>query len=313
VESLESFPAVELFLNALGILLSLLSLYYWIMLYKKIYRKKNEFQGWIWLFACAFAILLLNLSSTYMLLAGSQTGLNLSLPGVKMDFRTLQVLEVLSRAIIVFSMTVGVYLIYSPLKSGFVYALTAVELKEQQKATEKLKYSINPGVSYLVSEKSSTDIYSERSASSAGRSSPNGMQVFIDVVSHGVYGLMVTREYPRAIRSAWNVDSLPLVWVTTSTDTESMLNVQCIDPLDLIGLGHMIKEFIRKNSDCVVILDCAEYLITQNSFNDFLIFLQALNDTISQSKSRLVVPVDYKALSEANLHMLKRELSEKIF
>lgn len=305
---LELIPMPEFLFNALGILLSLIALYYWVRLYKKIYRKKNELHGWVWLFASAFAILLLNMSSTYMLFAKARVTPGIPVAGVVVDFNTLQVLEVLSRTIIVFSMTVGVYLIYTPLKSGFVYALAPVGLKGSSSNKEKLKYSIKECMGYIIPEKTFVDVGTGFAV--GDRSSSNTMQVFTDLVVHGVYGLIVTREYPAQVRKNWDVDDLPIIWLTTSKDVETMTNVQYIDPADIVGLSFAIKDFIQKSEDSVVVLDGIEYLITQNSFSEILKFIQSLNDFISKKKTRLVVPLDYKAVGETELHLLKRELCE---
>ncbi|MDD5111772.1 MAG: DUF835 domain-containing protein, partial [Candidatus Altiarchaeota archaeon] len=216
--------------------------------------------------------------------------------------------EVLSRTIIVFSMTVGVYLLYAPLKSGFVYALAPVGIKQGEAINEKLKYSINPSQSYLIPEKTSVEFNSSYSV--RDRSSSNTMHVFTDLISHGIYGLIVTREFPGQVRKNWEVDSLPVMWLTNSKDVSALPNVQPVNPNDLAGLSHAIREFINKSDDSVVVIDGVEYLITQNTFSEVLKFIQSLNDTVSQRKARILVPLDYKTLGDREIHLLRRELCE---
>ena len=304
---MNEFPMPEFFFNALGVAFSLVAIYYWIKLYKRIYRKKNEFQGWVWLFASAFAIFLLNLSSTYLLFARAQVVIGLPY-NVTVNFNTLQVLEVLSRTIIVFSMTVGVYLIYMPLKTGFVYDLTPVGLSGGDISKKQGKNVLNASMSYLLPERGLSEPAS--GFTSSDRSSLNSMRVFVDTVSNGIFGLIVTRENPVTIRKNWEVGTIPIIWLTTSRDVELIPNVQFIDPVDLVGLSHAIKDFIRKTDDTVVLLDGLEYLITQNNFNEILKFLQSLDDFVTQKKTRMLVPLDYKAVDERQLHLLKRELCE---
>ncbi|MBM3309317.1 MAG: DUF835 domain-containing protein [Candidatus Altiarchaeales archaeon] len=301
----------ELLFNGLGILLSLIAVYYWVQLSRRMYRRKSEFQGWVWLFTSAFAILLLNISSTYMLFSNvGVSQIRIPFYGSTVSFNVIQVVEVLSRTIIVFSMTVGVYLIYSKLKTGFVYALMPVGLEQKALSKEKLKYELNTSMSYIISESNVGETSSK--SISGDRSSVNSMHVFTDLVSHGAYGLIITREHPKQVRRNWDVDSLPVIWLTTSGDLtgEAMENVQYLDPADLIGLSHAIKDFIKKSDNNVILFDCIEYMITQNSFSEVLKFIQSLNDSVSQSKSRLLVPLDYKAVDERELHLLKRELHE---
>jgi len=301
----------ELFFNSLGVLLSLIAVYYWVKLSRRMYRRKSEFQGWIWLFTSAFAILLLNISSTYMLFYNTrQSQISIPFYDTTVSFNLLQVVEVLSRTIIVFSMTVGVYLLYSKLKSGYVYALMPVGLESSSLSKEKMKYELGTSMSYIIPESNVSG--SDKKTLTGDRSSANSMHVFTDAVSHGAYGLIITREHPKQVRKNWDVDNLPIIWLTTSRDAsaEEMINVQYIDPADAVGLSHAIKDFIRKSEDSVVLFDGLEYMITQNSFNEALKFIQSLDDVISQSKTKLLVPLDYKAIEDRELHLLKRELHE---
>jgi len=304
---MDELPMPDFLFNALGVGFSLMAMYYWVKLYKRIYRKKNEFRGWAWLFASAFAILLLNLSSTYLLFA--QAKIIVGFPyDVTVDFNKFQVLEVLSRTIIVFAMTVGVYLIYAPLKTGFIYDLAPVGLSGRDIRKKQGKNVLNASMSYLLPERGPSEPMS--GLASSDRSSLNSMRVFVDTVATGVYGLIVTRENPLSLRKNWEVGNIPVIWLTTSRDVELISNVQFIDPVDLVGLSHAIKDFIRNTDDTVILLDCLEYLITQNNFNDILKFLQSLDDFVIQKKTRMLVPLDYKAVDERQLHLLKRELCE---
>jgi hypothetical protein len=297
----------EFLFNMLGVAMSLIAVYYWVMLYRKMYQSKHDFRGWQWLFASAFAILVLNISSTYIVIAGQGAG-GLELYGASANPPLTKMLDVLSRTIIVFSMTVGVYLIYSPLKSGFVYALAPVGIKSEEASKEKLKYSLNPSQSYLIPEKTAVEF--KTSYAVRDRSSTNTMGVFTDLISHGIYGLIVTREFPGQVRKNWDVDSLPVLWLTNSNEPQSLPNVQQVNPNDLSGLSHAIREFIIHSEDSVVVIDGIEYLIVQNNFPEVLKFIQSLNDTVSQRKSRILVPLDYKTLGETEIHLLRRELCE---
>ena len=298
---------LEFLFNLLGVAMSVIALYYWVMLYRRIYRSKQEFRGWQWLFASAFAILVLNITSTYLMMAGEGV-FGLQLSGGGLDPRLNQMLDVMSRTIIVFSMTVGVYLIYAPLKSGFVYALAPVGINSGEASKETLKYSLNPSQSYLIPEKTSVEF--KTSYSVRDRSSTNTMRVFTDLISHGIYGLIVTREFPGQVRKNWEVDSLPVLWLTNSNESQSLPNVQQVNPNDLSGLSHAVREFIIHSEDSVVVLDGLEYLIVQNNFQEVLKFIQSLNDTVSQQKARILIPLDYKTLGETEIHLLRRELCE---
>jgi hypothetical protein len=206
-------------------------------------------------------------------------------------------------------MMIGFYLIYSPMQKGFVYALAPVAIAADSSTEKQLKYSISPSMSYLLPERTSVKI-DKTGIAVSGRLSSTSMRVFTNLLGQGFYGLIVSREYPANIRNNLGVGEIPMIWLTTSKEGCNMANVQCIDPVDLVELGHSIKDFIKKTEESVVIIDGLEYLITQNSFPEVLKFLESLNDYVFQKKTRLLVPLDYKVLNEKELHLLKRELSE---
>ena len=298
-----NFPFPELVFNSFGILLSVIALYYWVQLFKKFKKSKNEFTGFIWFFTAAFSIMLLNLASTYIILVKTDDVVNIQLKDSVINFNNMQVLEVLSRTMIVFSMTIGVYILYSPLKRGLIYTLSAVELKMQEKAEKKQEFHIDGSASYLIQD-------STYGKETADRSSPNVMKLFMQIASQGHYGFIVTREYPIEVRKNWNVDSLPIIGLTTSKEGEELNNVQYMDPHNMVELSHAIKDFISKNERSVIIIDGLEYLIIQNNFNDVLRFIESINDFISKKKAVVIIPLDFKAVSESDLHLLKRELRE---
>jgi hypothetical protein len=72
----------------------------------------------------------------------------------------------------------------------------------------------------------------------------------------------------------------------------------------------MIKDFIGKGGDTVILLEGVEYLILHNGFEDVLKVIQSLDDVVVQNKSRLIVPIDPSTITEQQFHLLSRELTE---
>ncbi len=151
------------------------------------------------------------------------------------------------------------------------------------------KYALRQSYSYLVLEEA------------VGKSG----DIFKDLVTHGVSGLAVTRTHPDKIRKQFDLEKTPIIWLSKERDYDPH-----IDPSDVVGLGYTIKEFIKKSDDGVVWVAGIEYLAVQNSYAETLKFLQSVNEAVAQSRARLIVSVDPKALGEQEVHLLEREVDE---
>jgi hypothetical protein len=185
-------------------------------------------------------------------------------------------------------MTVGAYLLYSPMKKGVLYTfvpVTPVAEKEGEKTI--LMEIVKVGHSYLIQEEKPE----------------KATDVFVNLVTHGTQGLYITRRYPKEVREAYNLKVTPIIWLSHEKTEEGHIN-----PTDIVELSHTIKEFIKKTADGVVLIDGLEYLITQNDYKDILKFIQSLSDSIAMSSSRLIIPIDPSSLNEQQFHLLKRDM-----
>jgi hypothetical protein len=260
--------------NIIAVLLSALAMFYWTKLYRKLYKSsRKEAQGWVWLSVAVLGILLFNISSIYVVFQNAPV---------------YELMNIIGRTIIAVSMTVGAYLLYSPMQKGVLYKfvpVTPVAEKEGEKTI--LMDIVKVGHSYLIQEEKpekSTD-------------------VFVNLVTHGAQGLYITRRYPKEVRDTYNLKVTPIIWLTHEKTEEGHIN-----PTDIVELSHTVKEFIKKTADGVVLIDGLEYLITQNDYKDILKFIQSLDDSIAVSSSRLIIPIDPSSLNEQQFHLLKRDM-----
>lgn len=308
IATLDSLPIDRLVLNVLAILVSLVGVVYWNKLYRRIHPEdKHTRRAWLWIFSAILAILLLNVASIFPILSESQVFLGGTLKKVKVDLSTLELLDVFGRTVIGLALMVGAYLLYSPMRkeTHTQYRFVPVTpVKEAVKADDRLHYDLKAGRTYIVREDHSIEKGSE-DYFLKGSLPEKSLRIFRDLVVHGVHGLCITRIHPPRMRDMLKLEKTPILWLTREKDyTES------INPVDLVELGHTIKEFVKKSRDSVVLLDGIEYLVTQNSYQDVLKFIQSLNDSISLSNSRLIIPIDPSTLEDKQMHLLERELSE---
>ncbi len=151
------------------------------------------------------------------------------------------------------------------------------------------KYDLDYGCSYLIVEGRPKKSY----------------EIFKDLVSHGVFGLVITRTFPGRIQKIHQLEKTPLIWLSKSEQEES-----AISGSNLGSLYHTISEFIHKSSRSVLILDGLEYLITVNNFDRTIQFLNDLFETIMTSQAILVIPINPQAIEPKELAILERSTEE---
>lgn len=274
--NISNFPRYELVINIIAIIVSLLAVICWIKLYRQVYKDNSrQATGWSWLFVSVLGILLFNIASIFLIFVTSPL---------------YEAMSIIGRTIVGVSMTVGAYLLYAPMKKGFKYKFVPIlpVTEDESEIKSILRHMLERGHSYIVNEEKPV----------------KSNEIFLELITHGVQGLYITRRNPREIREKYGLKKTPILWLSSLKGQE-----RNIDPTDILELSHAIKEFIKKTDDGVVILDGLEYLITQNGYKDVLQFIQSLNDSIAMSNSRLIVPLDPSTLDNQQLHLLKREMT----
>jgi PAS domain S-box-containing protein len=200
-------------------------------------------------------------------------------------------------AISVFNKTSGIPISHEELDDLLLFANQAAHFVESTRfeitpAVEntlksEMKYSLEGGERFLI-ENPQPD---------------KGFDIFLDCVTHGIQGFSICRTHPKKIKRKYGLKKTPVLWLSTSGAENS------IDPKDLAKINHIINEFLQKASNSVVLLEGIEYLIIQNDFDPVIKTIHSLNDYITISDSRLLIPVNPKTLSEKELSILEKEFS----
>jgi len=267
-------PTTEFLTNIFAVIISILAVVIWVKLYRKLYTKDmKRSRAWTWLFIGVLGILLFNISSIYLIFSTDPV---------------VQLMSVVGRTIVAISMTVGAYLLYSPMEEGKKYEFVPIKAIAEKRSYAKMRHRLGEGKTYLVNEEKPT----------------KSNKIFIDLVTHGISGLYITRQNPEQIRKAYDLERTPIIWLTREKTEEKN-----IEPTDLLELSHTMKEFMKEVGESVIMLDGLEYLIVQNGYKEILQFVQSLKDSISMSRSRLVIPLDPSTIDTQQLHLLKREMN----
>jgi two-component system cell cycle response regulator len=169
--------------------------------------------------------------------------------------------------------------------TGITVAVAFLFLYRSARRRDTAKWEL--GVSYLVKE----------------RGSNRGLSLFNRLIEiTGNKGMVIARTFPKKLQANEGLEDIPIWWLSREESPES------IDPLSLAKLAHVIRDFIQKEEQAVVLLDGLEYLIMQNNFETTLRFIQGLNDLIILNKATLIVPVDPSSLSVKQLSLLEKEM-----
>jgi len=159
-----------------------------------------------------------------------------------------------------------------------------IEPVAEETLKTELKHWLDPAECFIVTEAKPKKSY----------------EMFVDLVTHGVPGFVISREHPEKLRKKYKMSKTPVLWLSR-TEVENTLN-----PDDLHKLNYLVEGFARKNGGSVIMLDGLEYLITQNSFQPILKCLYELRNIIVMNKSRLIIPLHKDALSLQEYSILER-------
>jgi len=119
-------------------------------------------------------------------------------------------------------------------------------------------------------------------------------------------GLLITRNYPLEIRSEYSLARVPMIWLTTNMSTKE----KAINPSSITRLNMAVIEFIESTKRGLILLDCLEYLVTQNNFDTVLRLLQSWNDRLVGTKISILISLDPLTLTLQQLHLLKKEMQD---
>ncbi len=160
-----------------------------------------------------------------------------------------------------------------------------VEPIAEKRLKTEFKHWLNPAECYIVTEKKPEKSF----------------EIFVDLVTHGIPGFVISRGYPEKIKKRYKLLRTPVLWLSRSGKENA------ISPDDLPKLNYIIKDFTRKSEESVILLDGVEYLVTQIGFDTVLKFLQELKDLVVTDNSRLIISLHRDTLSEKEYSILERE------
>lgn len=178
---------------------------------------------------------------------------------------------------------------------------TSTLLPEEEPAPRyKMTKPLEEGRSYIVNE----------------RRPDRSFLMFSELVQRGFPGLCVARIHPDELRDRYGMEDVKLIWLTRSEKRGTVLEAlgageEFVSPSNLAGLASELIKFIDAGGKAVV-LEGLEYLVTQNSFNPVMKFLQKINEKALVKGVTFLVSIDPNTLGAREYQLLSREIGREI-
>lgn len=125
---------------------------------------------------------------------------------------------------------------------------------------------------------------------------------FNNALKSGTRGICISRDPPQKVKVKYNLPDIPVIWLSNTPSEHSMA------PKNLEKIAFALFDFMAKDEGSLILLDCMEYLITNNNFTTILKFVQSLKDKVTLNKSILMVPINPAALESQQINLLETEM-----
>jgi Na+/proline symporter len=130
------------------------------------------------------------------------------------------------------------------------------------------------------------------------------LEIFSELVSHGMYGLCLSRHNPEILYERYNISPEKVIWLTQKSDPQ----YRSVDPTNFPRLSSMLSDFLQRADYPVVLLEGLGYLITQSNYETVLRFIQSQRDDIALRSAIMLVHIDPLSLDTKELHRLESEM-----
>jgi hypothetical protein len=159
-----------------------------------------------------------------------------------------------------------------------------IEFKEIPDTHEKVKFQ--PGLTYLLKEEKPVRAY-----------------FYIrQAIADGVKVMCVTRDPPEKLKEKYGLPDVQIIWLSNA------YSGQALPAKSLEELGMYLGKFMAEKEGSLILIDCMEYLISNNNFGIVLKFLQSLKDRTVLNKSILLISVSPGALESQQINHIEKEM-----
>ena len=172
---------------------------------------------------------------------------------------------------------------------AFDLTLTLAELMKSY-GRSPYEISLIPGTTYIIAEEKPQ----------------KSLEIFSELVRHGMDGLCLSRYNPKILNERYNVPADAVIWLTQKSEP----GYRAVDPTNFPRLSSMITEFLGRANYPIILLEGMGYLITQSNYETVLRFVQSQRDEIALKNAIMLVHIDPLSLDTKELHRLGSEMEQ---
>lgn len=169
------------------------------------------------------------------------------------------------------------------------HKLFIIEPRLEEIEETNRKYILERGLSYIIEEEKLDKSY----------------DIFIDQLSHGGFGLCLSKLHPRKVRDTYGLARTPIVWVTFEE------NENTVSPRDVDAIESVIYDFLGQAERPVILIDCLNEIRLANGIAKTVNWLQRIKDTCREKDCILLISVNPEILDEEELAMIERRAEEE--
>ena len=131
-----------------------------------------------------------------------------------------------------------------------------------------------------------------------------GYQIFYDQITHGSFGLCITKLEPEKVRERYKLAKTPIIWLTFNSVESAIL------PRDIDGLTSIVSDFVRKTEGSLFFFDCFSQIKLVNGFEKSLSMLKDLKKLCNENNSIMLISMFPKMFDEQQLVVIEKELEK---
>ncbi|MDD1746943.1 MAG: DUF835 domain-containing protein [Methanomassiliicoccales archaeon] len=124
---------------------------------------------------------------------------------------------------------------------------------------------------------------------------------FENEVAAGSVGVVISSDHPDVLRERYRLQNSAVIWLAKQPGEKR------VDPASLSILQVSIADFLHQHEGAVVLVDGVECLLANNSLENVLKMLYALDDEVVVTKGLLITTLDPEVMSKKGLAMLVRD------
>lgn len=192
------------------------------------------------------------------------------------------------------------------LKSSDIVDAEPIQIMEEPQV--QVVMDMSPGLSYLIEEPKPKRCF----------------ELFKRELENDRVGMAIVRKPPTQIREFKGLNIKKIIWLTMTPKNDSHMPVSAIglgdagmdeDEDDYLSPSQMprlfaeISDFLDGNPGGIILFEGVEYMVSHNSFNSVLGFVQKLSETMVKHNANLITSLNPEALETRQLSLIKRDMN----